>query len=56
MVQEMMQNKGNPMPMLKSLLGGKSPEQINKFFDTAKQMGISEIDIQQVRDGINLKG
>ena len=44
------------MPMLKSLLGGKSPEQINKFFDTAKQMGISEIDIQQVRDGINLKG
>ena len=55
MVQSMMQSGNNPMPLLKNLLGGMSPEQLDGFFSTAKQMGISDADIQQVRDGINAK-
>lgn len=52
MVQQMMQNNGNPMPLLSNMLGGKTPEQLDNFFNTARQMGISDADIQQVRQGI----
>ena len=55
MLQQMMQNNGDPMPLLQGILGNKTPEQLDSFFNTAKQMGISDTDIQQVKDGINQK-
>ena len=55
MVQSMIQGGNNPMPLLKNLLGGMTPTQLDGFFNTAKQMGISDADIQQVRNGINTK-
>ena len=51
-IQQVMQNKGDPMPLLKNVLENKSSEQLDNFFNTAKQMGISDTDIQQVKDGI----
>lgn len=50
-----MQSNGDPMTLAQGLLGNKSPEQLDSFFNTAKQMGISDTDIQQVKDGINQK-
>lgn len=56
MIQQMMQSNGDPMTLAQGILGNKTPEQLDSFFNTVKQMGISETDIQQVRDGINPKG
>ena len=55
MLQQMMQTNGDPMPLIQGILGNKTPEQLDSFFNTAKQMGISDTDIQQVKDGINQK-
>lgn len=52
-VQTMMQNGGNPMGLLKQILGGKSPEQLNSFFGTMRNMGFSDDVLKQVQDGIN---
>ncbi len=51
-VQQMMQSNGNPMGIIKGILGNKSPEQLDGFFNMARQMGISDNDIQQVKEGI----
>ena len=53
MLQNVMRNNGDPMSMLKGMLGNKSPEQLEGFFNTAKQMGVADKYIQQVKDGIN---
>lgn len=55
MLQQMMQTNGDPMPLIQGILGNKTPEQLDSFFNTVKQMGISDTDIQQVKDGINQK-
>lgn len=55
MVQQVMQNNGDPMTLAQGILGNKTPEQLDSFFNAAKQMGVSDVDIQQVRDGINQK-
>ena len=48
MLQQMMQTNGDPMPLIQGILGNKTPEQLDSFFNTAKQMGISDTDIQQM--------
>lgn len=53
MIQEMMNNKGNPQELLKQTMSRYSPEQIKQFTQFANNMGISNEQLSQF--GINTK-
>lgn len=52
LVNNMMQNGGNPMGLLQQMLGNKSSEQLNNFFGQAKSLGFSDDLLRQVQNGI----
>ena len=51
-IEQARKNNGNPMEMFKQITNGYKPEQLNNLFDRAKQMGIPEEYINQVKEGI----
>ena len=51
-IEQARKNNGNPMEMFKQITNGYKPEQLNSLFDRAKQMGIPEEYIKQVKEGI----
>lgn len=51
-IEQARKNNGNPMEMFKQITSGYKPEQLNSLFDRAKQMGIPEEYINQVKEGI----
>jgi hypothetical protein len=55
MIEQARKNNGNPMDLFKQITNGYTPEQLNNLFNKAKQMGIPEEYINQVKDGINTK-
>ena len=54
-VEQARKNNGDPLAMFKQLTNQYKPEQLNLLFDRAKQMGIPEEYINQVKNGINAK-
>ena len=55
MVNNMIQNGGNPMALLQQILGNKSSDQLNAFFGQAKSMGFGDDILRQVQNGIKSK-
>jgi len=55
MVEQARKNNGNPMDMFKEVTKNYKPEQLNSLFDRAKQIGVPEEYITQVKNGINAK-
>lgn len=53
-VQELMKNNGNPMSLYQQMIKDKSPEQMEQFYQFARQWGINDEIIQQLQNnGIN---
>lgn len=52
MIEQARKNNGNPMEMFKQITNGYKPEQLNWLFDRAKQMGVPEECINQIKEGI----
>lgn len=55
MVEQARKNNGDPLNMFKQITSNYKPEQLNVLFDRAKQMGVPEEYINQVKNGINAK-
>lgn len=55
MINNLIQNGGNPMGLLQQILGGKPSSQLNNFFNQAKSMGFPDELLQQVQNGIKSK-
>jgi len=54
-LEQARKNNGNPLEMFKQVTSKYKPEQLDILFDRAKQMGIPEEYINQVKNGINAK-
>ena len=52
MVNQAMQNKNNPMELLKQVTNNFDDKTRNNFFSQAKQMGFSEDLLNQVQNGL----
>lgn len=50
LIQQMVQNKGNPMDLLKQVVGGYTPEQLQNFYTTAQKMGVPNDVLSQVQN------
>lgn len=55
MVEQARKNNSNPMDMFKQITNNYKPEQLNSLFDRAKQLGVPEEYIKELRNGINTK-
>ena len=53
-VEQARRSNGNPVEMFRQITNGYKPEQLDSLFNRAKQMGVPEEYINQVR-GINTK-
>ena len=54
-VNQLRQNNGNPMDLFKQVTNKYSPEQINSLFNRAKQMGVPENVLNNLKNDINTK-
>lgn len=54
-IENLRKSNGNPMEMFKQVTSKFSPEQMNNFYENAKQFGIPEDVIKQAQNGINTK-
>ena len=54
-LEQARKNNNNPIDILKDVTKNYTPEQYNGLFDKAKQFGISDDIINQVKSGINVK-
>jgi len=54
-VNQLRQNNGNPMDLLKQVTSKYTPEQMNSLFNRAQQFGISEEQIKSIKNDINIK-
>lgn len=54
-LEQARKNNNNPIDILKDVTKNYTPEQYNGLFDKAKQFGISDDIINQVKSGINIK-
>ena len=52
MVEQARRSNGNPIELFKQVTNGYSPEQLNGIFSRAKQMGVPEEYINQLKNGI----
>ena len=50
-----MQNNGNPIELFKQITSGYSNEQMDNFFNQAKNMGFDENTINQLKNGVDTK-
>ena len=55
MVEQARKNNTNPMDMFKQVTDKYKPEQLEGIFARAKQMGVPEEYIEQVKSSINTK-
>ena len=53
MIEQARKNNGSPIELFKQVTGKYSPEQITSLFQKAKEMGVPEEYINQVKNGIN---
>lgn len=54
-IEQVRNNNGNPMDMLKDITKNYTPEQINGLFEQAKNFGIPEDVLKQAQNGIKGK-
>lgn len=54
-LEQARKNNSNPMEIFKQITNNYQPEQLNNLFERAKQLGVPEEYINQVKDGINTK-
>ena len=52
LVEQARKNNGDPLEMFKQITSKYKPDQLSKLFDRAKQMGVPEEYINQVKEGI----
>lgn len=52
MVDQARKSNGNPLELFKQVTNGYKPEQLEGIFNKAKQMGIPEDYINQIKEGI----
>lgn len=52
MVDQARRSNGNPIELFKQVTNGYKPEQIEGIFNRAKQMGVPEEYINQLKNGI----
>ncbi len=50
MIQQMIQNNGNPIDLLKQVIGNYSPEQLENFYTTAQKMGFPNDVLSQIQN------
>ena len=55
MVNQLRQNNGNPMDLLKQVTNKYTPEQMNNLFSRAQQMGVPQEQINNLKKDINIK-
>lgn len=55
LIKQMQENQNNPMNVLKQITKNYSPEQMNGLFEKAKQFGVPDETIQQVKQEIENK-
>ena len=49
-LQQMIQSKGNPMDLLKQVVGNYTPEQLQNFYITAQRMGVPNDVLSQIQN------
>ena len=54
-LEQARKNNNDPINLLKDITKNYTPEQYNGLFDKAKQFGISDEKIKEIKDGINIK-
>ena len=52
-VEQARKNNGDPLEMFKQITNGYDTKQLDILFDKAKQIGVPEEYINQVKNGIN---
>ena len=55
MINQARQNQNNPMELFKQATANYTPQQLEGIFTRAKQMGLPDEYIEQVKNGINAK-
>ena len=55
MIEQARKNNGNPVDLFKQVTNKYTPEQLDNLFSKAKQMGVPDEYINQIKDGINAK-
>ena len=55
MLNQARQNQNDPVEFFKKVTNNYTPEQLDNIFSRAKQMGVPEEYITQVKEGINAK-
>lgn len=54
-VEQLRQNQSNPIEVFKQVTNGYSNEQMNSFFNQAKNMGFDDGLINQLKNGVDTK-
>ena len=54
-VEQLRQNQSNPIEVFKQVTNGYSNEQMNNFFNQAKNMGFDDGLINQLKNGVDTK-
>lgn len=52
-VQNLINNKSNPMNFYKEIMKDKTPEEMQKFYSYIQRFGVNEQTIEQLKSGIN---
>lgn len=55
MVEQARKNNSDPMDMFRQITSNYKPEQMTALFDRAKQLGVPEDYIKELKSGINAK-
>ena len=52
-IEQLMQNQSNPIEIFKQVTNGYSNDQMNNFYNQAKNMGFSDDLINQLKNGVD---
>ena len=52
-IEQLMQNQSNPIEIFKQVTNGYSNEQMNNFYNQARNMGFSDDLINQLKNGVD---
>ena len=54
-IEQARKNNNDPIALFKEVTNNYKPDQLNNLFEKAKQMGVPDEYINQVKEGINAK-
>ena len=52
-IEQLMQNQSNPVEIFKQVTNGYSNDQMNNFYNQARNMGFSDDLINQLKNGVD---